>query len=63
MFRTNLEAAVAIGRQLWLRNLGGIIVVDFIDMEDDEHKRQVLRTLERSLMTTLSKHESVISMN
>ncbi len=49
VFRTNLEAAVAIGRQLRLRNLGGIIVVDFIDMEDDEHKRQVLRTLERSL--------------
>jgi len=49
VFRTNLEAAVAIGRQLRLRNLGGIIVIDFIDMEDDEHKRQVLRTLERSL--------------
>lgn len=49
VFRTNLEAAVAIGRQLRLRNLGGIIVVDFIDMEDDEHKRQVLRTLARSL--------------
>ena len=49
VFRTNLEAAVAIARQLRLRNLGGIIVIDFIDMEDDEHKRQVLRTLERSL--------------
>ena len=49
VFRTNLEAAVAIGRQIRLRNLGGIVVIDFIDMEDDEHKRQVLRTLERSL--------------
>ena len=54
VFRTNLEAAVAIGRQLRLRNLGGIIVIDFIDMEDDEHKRQVLRTLERSLDLDLS---------
>ena len=48
-FRTNLEAAVAIGRQLRLRNLGGMVVIDFIDMDDDEHRRQVLRTLERSL--------------
>ena len=49
VYRTNLEAAVAIGRQLRLRNLGGIIVIDFIDMEDEEHRRQVLRTLERSI--------------
>ena len=49
VFRTNLEAAVAIGRQLRLRNLGGMVVIDFIDMDDDEHRRQVLRTLERSL--------------
>jgi ribonuclease G len=49
VFRTNLEAAVAIGRQLRLRNLGGMVVIDFIDMDDDEHRRQVLRTLEQSL--------------
>ena len=49
VFRTNLEAAVAIGRQLRLRNLGGIVAIDFIDMEDEEHQRQVLRTLERSI--------------
>ena len=49
VFRTNLEAAVAIGRQLRLRNLGGMVVIDFIDMDDDEHRRQVLGTLERSL--------------
>ena len=49
VFRTNLEAAVAIGRQLRLRNLGGMVVIDCIDMDDDEHRRQVLRTLERSL--------------
>ena len=49
IFKTNLEAATAIGRQLRLRNLGGIIIIDFIDMEDVDHQRQVLRTLERVL--------------
>ena len=49
IFKTNLEAATAIGRQLRLRNLGGIIIIDFIDMEDPEHRRQVLRMLERGL--------------
>jgi ribonuclease G len=48
VFRTNLEAAQVIPRQLRLRNLGGIIVIDFIDMEDEEHRRQVLRTLEKA---------------
>jgi ribonuclease G len=48
-FRTNLEAAQAAARQLRLRNLGGIIIIDFIDMHDDDHKRQVLRTLEMAL--------------
>ena len=49
LFKTNLEAAHAIARQLRLRNLGGMIIVDFIDMVDPEHKRQVLRALERAL--------------
>ncbi len=49
VFRTNLEAAQTLARQLRLRNLGGIIVIDFIDMHDEDHKRQVLRTLEKSL--------------
>ena len=49
IFKTNLEAATAIARQLRLRNLGGIIIIDFIDMEDEEHRRQVLRTLEKML--------------
>jgi ribonuclease G len=49
IFKTNLEAAQAIARQLRLRNLGGIIIIDFIDMEPEEHKRQVLRALEKSL--------------
>ncbi|SHF51213.1 RNAse G [Modicisalibacter ilicicola DSM 19980] len=49
IFKTNLEAATAIARQLRLRNLGGIIIIDFIDMEDLEHQRQVLRVLEKAL--------------
>jgi ribonuclease G len=49
VYRTNMEAAGAIPRQLRLRNLGGIIVIDFIDMEDEEHQRQVLRALEKAV--------------
>jgi len=49
IFKTNLEAASSLARQLRLRNLGGMIIIDFIDMKDEEHKRQVLRTLERAL--------------
>jgi ribonuclease G len=49
VYRTNLEAAQAASRQLRLRNLGGIIIIDFIDMTDEEHRRQVLRMLEKGL--------------
>jgi ribonuclease G len=49
IFKTNLEAAQAIARQLRLRNLGGIIIIDFIDMQDEEHKEQVLQALEKGL--------------
>jgi len=62
IFRTNLEAAVAIARQLRLRNLGGIIIVDFIDMQDEEHRRQVLQALEKALATDHAKtHVSAVS--
>ena len=49
LFKTNLEATHALSRQLRLRNIGGIIIIDFIDMKDPEHKRQVMRALEKSL--------------
>jgi ribonuclease G len=49
IFKTNLEAATAIARQIRLRNLGGIIILDFIDMQDPEHQRQLLRILEKAL--------------
>ncbi len=42
IFKTNLEAAQAIARQLRLRNLGGIVIVDFIDMSKDSHREAVL---------------------
>lgn len=49
VFKTNLEATHVIARQLRLRNLGGIIIIDFIDMEEEEHRTQVLRSLEKML--------------
>ena len=49
IFKTNLEACSALARQLRLRNLGGIIIVDFIDMADSEHRRQVRRSFEKAL--------------
>lgn len=49
IYKTNLEAVQALARQLRLRNLGGIIIIDFIDMDDEEHKNQVMLALERAL--------------
>src|SRR5688572_15956792 len=49
VFKTNLEAAQAIARQLRLRNLGGIIIIDFIDMENVEHRSAVLDELRRAV--------------
>ncbi|HCH01514.1 MAG TPA: ribonuclease G [Vibrio sp.] len=49
IFNTNIEATQAIARQLRLRNLGGIIIIDFIDMLEDEHRRRVIQSLELAL--------------
>ena len=49
IFKTNLEAAHAIARQLRLRNLGGIIIVDFIDMQRDDHREAVLAEFRKQL--------------
>jgi ribonuclease G len=49
IFKTNLEAAQSIARQLRLRNLGGIIIVDFIDMESAEHRSAVLEEFRKAL--------------
>ena len=49
IFKTNLEAAVAIARQLRLRNLGGIVIADFIDMVQPEHQEAVLAEFRKQL--------------
>ena len=49
IFKTNLEAAQVIARQLRLRNLGGIIIIDFIDMETEEHRNAVLNEFRKAL--------------
>jgi ribonuclease G len=64
IFRTNLEAAVAIARQLRLRNLGGIIIIDFIDMIEAGHRQQVLDALAAALAgdharTQISEHSAL----
>ena len=57
IYRTNLEAAVAIARQLRLRNLGGIIIIDFIDMEEEDHRESVLAALEQALSRDHARHQ------
>ena len=57
IYRTNLEAAVAIARQLRLRNLGGIIIIDFIDMEMADHRDNVLQALEQALSRDHARHQ------
>lgn len=49
VFKTNLEATQVIVRQLRLRNLGGIIIIDFIDMQEQAHRDEVMRLLEKML--------------
>jgi len=49
IFKTNLEAAQAIARQLRLRNLGGIVIVDFIDMSKEHHQESVLAEFQKQL--------------
>ncbi|MGD0335641.1 MAG: Rne/Rng family ribonuclease [Candidatus Omnitrophota bacterium] len=56
-FKVNCEAAEEAARQLILRNLGGIIVVDFIDMEKEFHRREVLSVLKRALSRDKAKYD------
>lgn len=55
VFITNCEAAKEVARQLRLRNIGGIIVVDFIDMEEDEHKEKVIEILKNEVLLDRTK--------
>ena len=54
-FKTNVEAAEEVPRQLKLRDLGGIIIIDFIDMEFADHRRTIFKTLERHLESDKAK--------
>jgi len=56
IFKTNMEAAHATARQLRLRNLGGIIIIDFIDMHDEAHKEAVLTVLEKAMSKDHAKY-------
>jgi ribonuclease G len=49
IFKTNLEAAQVIARQLRLRNIGGIVIIDFIDMDTEEHRNAVLNEFRKAL--------------
>ena len=55
IFKNNLEAAQVIARQLRLRNLGGIIIIDFIDMENEEHRNSVLTEFKKTLLKDRTK--------
>ena len=56
-FKVNAEAAVEIARQLVLRDLGGIIVIDFIDMERESHRRELLNILKNALAGDRAKYD------
>src|SRR3989338_2634705 len=56
-FKVNCEAAAEIARQLALRDLGGIIVIDFIDMEREFHRREVLNVLKTALKNDKAKYD------
>ncbi len=56
-FKVNCEAAIEVARQLILRDLGGIIVIDFIDMEKESHRREVLNVLKQALRNDKAKYD------
>ena len=56
-FKVNCDAAYEIARQLALRDLGGIIVIDFIDMSKESHRREVLNTLKEALSNDKAKYD------
>ena len=55
--RTNLEAAEEVARQLRLRDLGGLVVIDFIDMKDAKHLRQIEKNLKNAMKIDRARHE------
>ena len=56
IFKTNMEAAIEIAYQLRLRNIGGIIIIDFIDMEDDAHREELFATFKEAVKKDKSRN-------
>ena len=63
VFKTNMEATQVIARQLRLRNLGGIIIIDFIDMQEAQHREEVMSQFERMLERDHAKPKSLRFQN
>lgn len=59
VFKVNSEATVEIAKQLRLRDVGGIIIIDYIDMNDDEHKKEIIKVLEENLRHDRSKTQII----
>ena len=59
VFKVNCEASIEIARQLRLRDIGGIIIIDYIDMIDEEHKKEIIKVLEENLKQDRSKTQIV----
>ena len=59
VFKVNSEASIEIARQLRLRDIGGIIIIDYIDMTDEEHRKQIIKVLEETLKQDRSKTQIV----
>ena len=62
ILKTNLEAAEEIARQIRLRDIGGIIIVDFIDMNTQEHRQQVLEKLKQKMNMDRTKSQVVLGI-
>ena len=56
IFKTNIEAAIEIAYQLRLRNIGGIIIIDFIDMEDENHREELFNTFKNAVKKDKSRN-------
>ena len=59
VFKVNIEASIEIARQLRLRDIGGIIIIDYIDMKDEEHKKQIIKVFEENLKQDRSKTQII----
>ena len=59
MFTVNKEASIEIAKQLRLRDIGGIVIIDFIDMKDEENKKKIIQVLEENLKKDRSKTQVI----